>query len=196
MYEFIRGRLAAKSPQQAIVETGGIGYRLTIPLSTYTRLPAQNSNLELYLSHIVREDSETLYAFCTKEERDLFELLLTVSGIGPKTACAVVGHLDVAAFQRAVASSDHRLLSKIPGIGKKSAERLVLEMKDKFQPSSKKTKTPMPLPSSTPLATDATFALINLGYAPAAAHEAVHAALQEKEETDLGRLISKALQNI
>lgn len=196
MYEYIRGRLAEKNPHYAIIEAGGIGYRLTIPLSTYTNLPSLNANVELYLSHIVREDSETLFAFLTKEERNLFEQLLSISGIGPKTACAVVGHLDVASFQRAIATSDHRLLSKIPGIGKKTAERLVLEMKDKLNGPSKKTKTAPSLPQASPLATDAMLALINLGYAPTDAHEAVHATLKEKEETDLGRLITKALQRI
>lgn len=196
MYEFIRGTLFAKSPHQAIIEAGGIGYRLTIPLSTYTRLPAIGTPLELFLSHIVREDSETLYAFLTREERDLFELLLTISGIGPKTANSVVGHVDVSSFQRAVSSSDHRLLSKIPGIGKKTAERLVLEMKDKFQPTSKKGKAPISLPQATPLATDACLALINLGYAPQDAHDAVHEALKGSEETDLGRLITLALRKI
>src|SRR5258708_4277677 len=123
MYESIQGILKEKEPIKAVVEAGGIGYRLAIPLSTYTRLPACETPLKLYLSQVVREDAHTLYAFLLKEERDLFEVLITLSGIGPKTALAIIGHMEMGAFQRAIASADTRLLSKIPGIGKKTAER-------------------------------------------------------------------------
>lgn len=178
-----------------MVETGGIGYRLTIPLSAYSRLPAIKQAVELYLSHIVREDSETLYAFPTKQDRDLFELLLTVSGIGPKTGVAIIGHIDFPTFQKAISSSDIRLLSKIPGIGKKTAERLVIEMRDKFKGTSKKN-----LPTTSidgGIHSDAYSALVNLGYAPADAQHAITEALKKKkDETDLGRLITAALQEL
>jgi len=180
------------------VETAGIGYRLTIPLNTYTKLPALKSPVELYLSHIVREDSEALYAFASKEERDLFEVLLTISGIGPKTAVAIIGHIDISSFQRAIAASDTRLLSKIPGIGKKTAERLVIEMRDKFKTYAKKEKgAPLSFGAGDLLLSDALNALINLGYAPIEAQKAIAAAMEEKkEETDLGRLITTALQKM
>src|SRR5205085_933649 len=133
MYESIQGHLIDKTPLKAVVEAGGIGYRLAIPLSTYTRLPALNTKIQLFLSQVVREDSNTLYAFLLKDERDLFETLITLSGIGPKTALAIIGHIDLGAFERAIAAADVRLLSRIPGIGKKTAERLVIEMRDKFK---------------------------------------------------------------
>ena len=107
MYESIQGVLKDKEPLRAIVEAGGIGYRLSIPLSTYTRLPALETPVRLYLSHVVREDAHTLYAFLHKEERDLFETLTTISGIGPKTAAGIIGHMEIGAFQRAVAASVH-----------------------------------------------------------------------------------------
>lgn len=197
MYEFIQGTLHAKEPLKAVVEAGGIGYRLTIPLSTYQKLPAPHSKVELHLSHIVREDHQALYAFSSKEERDLFEVLLNVSGIGPKTACAIVGHIDLASLHRAVTSSDTRLLSKIPGIGKKTAERLVLELRDQFKGGIVK-KGGIPLPSmGNSIHADAMSALVHLGYAPAEAHRAVSEAIKEKPaEGDLGRLIAFALQKI
>lgn len=195
MYESIKGQLIDKTPLKAVVEVGGIGYRLTIPLSTYTRLPALEKPIQLFLSQVVREDSNTLYAFLLKEERDLFEVLITLSGIGPKTALAIIGHMELGAFQRAIASADVRLLSKIPGIGKKTAERLVIEMRDKFK-GVKKDKT-TPLSAVDGIIGDAMNALLHLGYNPLEAQKAVQAVLEEKkDETDLGKIITAALQKI
>ena len=198
MFESIKGTLIEKTPVKAVIETFGISYRLTIPLNTYTKLPALKTPIELYLSHIVREDSEALYAFTSKEERDLFEILLTISGIGPKTGIAIIGHIDIGSFQRAVAAADTRLLSKIPGIGKKTAERLIIEMRDKFKTYAKKDKaSPAPFGAGDALLSDAFNALINLGYPPISAQKAIAAALEEKkDEKDLGRLITAALQKM
>lgn len=191
MYEAIKGSLKDKEPLKAIVEAGGISYRLTIPLSTYTQLPALESIVHLFLSQVVREDSHTLYAFLAKEERDLFEILIGLSGIGPKTAVAIIGHMEIGSFQRAIASADIRILSKIPGIGKKTAERLVVEMRDKIKGKGQA------VPLAATLMGDAMNALMNLGYNPLDAQKAVQAALQEKkDESDLGRLIAAALQKI
>ena len=195
MYESIQGHLIDKTPQKAVIEAGGVGYRLAIPLNTYTRLPELQKEIRLFLSQVVREDSNTLYAFLFKEERDLFETLITLSGIGPKTALAIVGHLDINAFQRAIHAADIRLLSKIPGVGKKTAERLVIEMRDKFKGG--KAKGGISLSAADGLLGDAMHALLNLGYGPAEAQKAVQAALEEKkEETDLGKIITSALQKI
>jgi Holliday junction DNA helicase RuvA len=195
MYESIKGILKEKDPLKAVVEANGIGYRLTIPLSTYTRLPAPETPVHLHLSQVIREDHHALYAFLVKEERDLFEVLITLSGVGPKTALAIIGHIDLGAFQRAIASADIRILSKIPGIGKKTAERLVIEMRDKLKGFTKKGKS-VPL-SDGDLLTDAMNALLNLGYHPMEAQKALNTALTaNKDETDLGRLIAAALQKI
>ncbi len=194
MYESIKGTLVEKSPHRAVVETGGIGYRLAISLNTYTRLPHSEATIQLFLSQVIREDSNTLYAFFSKEERDLFETLITLSGIGPKTALAITGHLEIGAFQRAIASADVGLLSKIPGIGKKTAERLVIEMRDKFKDIKGKA---MPISAAEGVVGDAMNALLNLGYHPNEAQKAVQAALSEKKgETDLGKIITAALQKI
>ena len=191
MYEAIQGTLKAKEPLKAIVETGGIFYRLLTPISAYARLPAIDHTVLFYLSYVVREDSQTLYAFLEKEERDLFEELTSVSGIGPKTALGIVGHMEIDTFHRAILGSDTILLSKIPGIGKKTAERLIIEMRDHLKKGKGKSL------SSTPsLVGDAMQALVNLGYNLPTAKKAIDSAFQEKEETDLAKLIASALQKI
>lgn len=199
MFESITGILKEKNPIKAVVETHGIAYRLLIPLCTYQRLPSPNTSVLLYLTQVVREDAHILYAFHGKEERDLFELLITLSGVGPKTALSLISHVEVGAFQHAIACADSRLLSKIPGIGKKTAERLIIEMRDKFKAGARKkdARTPLPFAEGNSLSADAMSALTYLGYNPLEAQRAVHAALQErKEETDLARLISASLQKI
>lgn len=193
MFESIKGQLIDKTPNRAVVETNGIGYRLAIALNTYTRLPPQGS-VHLYLSQVIREDSNTLYAFIEKEERDLFETLITLSGIGPKTALTIIGHLEIGAFQRAISAADVKLLSRIPGIGKKTAERLVIEMRDKFKGIKDKGAT---ISQADGVFGDAMNALINLGYNALEAQKALHSVLEEKKgETDLGKVITAALQKI
>jgi len=195
MYESIKGTLIDKTPQKAIVETHGIGYRLAIPLSTYAHLPPLESPVQLFLSQVIREDSNTIYAFLQKEERELFEMLIGVSGIGPKTALGIVGHMDMGAFQRAVTNADTKLLSKLPGIGKKTAERLVIEMRDKFK-GGKEAKS-ISLNSIGGVIGDAMNALIHLGYNPLAAQKAIQSVAKDRpEESDLGKLITAALQKI
>ena len=195
MYESIKGHLIDKGPLKAVVEAGGIGYRLTIPLSTYPRLPPLEKEVHLFLSQVVREDSQTLYAFLLREERDLFETLITLSGIGPKTAVGIIGHMELSAFQKAISSADIRLLSKIPGVGKKTAERLVIELRDKLKSGQKQPITPLGL--SGGIEGDAMNALLHLGYHPLEAQKAIEAALKEKKgETDLGKIITAALQKI
>jgi Holliday junction DNA helicase RuvA len=195
MYESIKGILIEKAPLKAVLEIGGIGYRLAISLGTYTKMPALGNQVQLFLSQVVREDSNTLYAFLTKEERDLFEVLITISGIGPKTGLTITGHMEMSALERAIAANDIRILSKIPGIGKKTAERLVIEMRDKFK-SSRNSK-PLTLSGAEGIVSDAMNALLHLGYNPSEAQKAVLAVLEEKkDENDLGKIISAALQKI
>jgi Holliday junction DNA helicase RuvA len=194
MYESIKGILKEKEPSKAIVEASGIAYRLVIPLSTYSHLPPLESPIHLFLSHIVREDAETLYAFLNKEERNLFEVLINISGIGPKTAAAIVGHMEIQALHQAIGSSDTRLLSKIPGIGKKTAERLVVEMKDKFKGKGKAGSS---LVYEGGLLGDAINALLHLGYNPIDAQRAVKIVLTDQsQEKDLGKIITAALQKM
>src|SRR3954468_4541025 len=132
MITFLDGKLASALPTQAIVNVGGVGYEILIPLSSYDKLPAAGQPVRI-LTHLhVREDAQILYGFMTAAERDLFRLLVNnVSGIGPKLALAVLSGMSVNNFKTAVVNSDVTALSKITGLGKKTAERIILELKDK-----------------------------------------------------------------
>lgn len=199
MFEYIKGTLTETSPLKVTLETHGIGYSLLIPLSTYSKLPQLGKEAVLYVSQVIREDSNKLYGFIHRDDRDLFEKLTNVSGIGPKTALALLGHLDISDLQLAITSTNTTLLCKVPGIGKKTAERLIIEMKDKvLQMSSSKQKTQIAdQEPKNHLFSDALQALINLGYHPLQSQKAVKTVLEaHKNEIDLGALITSALRSI
>lgn len=131
MIAHVRGALVASSPDAAVIDVGGVGYICRVPSSTRSRLPAAGQEVLLHTSLQVREDSMTLYGFLTREEFDLFELLLRVEGIGPKVALGVLSGSTPDSFRRAIAFEDITALCRVPGIGKKTAQRIVLELKDK-----------------------------------------------------------------
>lgn len=128
----LTGRLAAKHPPQVLVDVGGVGYELDVPMSTFYALPATGESVSLFTQLIVREDAHTLYGFATLEERGAFRQLIRISGVGARTALAVLSGLSVADLANAVALQQPATLVKIPGIGKKTAERLLLELKGKM----------------------------------------------------------------
>jgi holliday junction DNA helicase RuvA len=128
----LRGRIASKTPPQLTVDVGGVGYELQAPMSTFFHLPAVGQEVRLLTHLIVREDAHVLYAFGTEEERRLFRSLLKVSGVGPKIALALLSGLSVEAFARCVQTEDVAALTRVPGIGRKTAERLVVEMRDRL----------------------------------------------------------------
>lgn len=189
MYEYFRGKLVEKNQLYAVIEIQGIGYKIFTPLSHYPRLPDEGEGVFLYTSWVIREASQTLYGFLSKRERDLFELLITLSGIGPKTGLSLVGHLEMSDFESAIMTGNVSLLSKVPGIGKKTAERLIVDLKGKFtgfEPSGLK---------QTSLRYDALNALMNLGYSQTTAEKAINQALKEVPlESELSVLISAALK--
>src|SRR5882672_12584085 len=132
MITFLRGKLVEALPTQAIVEVQGVGYEVLIPLSSFDKLPAPGGEVQLLTHLAVREDAHVLYGFMTGAERELFRLLInTVSGIGPKIALNILSGISVTAFRGAVANGDIKALSQISGVGKKTAERIVVELKDK-----------------------------------------------------------------
>jgi len=131
MISYVKGILDHKEPGQAIVDVNGIGYEVFIPLTTYQKLPAIGNQVKLHTYHYVREDAMHLYGFFSQEEKETFELLLTISGVGAKVALSVLSTISVDEFRRSVAQGDMKSLTRIPGIGKKSAERMLLELKDK-----------------------------------------------------------------
>ncbi|WFB37142.1 Holliday junction branch migration protein RuvA [Kiritimatiellota bacterium B12222] len=163
MIEFVSGKLVEKTPTRAIVQTGGIGLQLLIPLSSYDALPALGEEVTLLTQMVVREDSMTLYGFFTPEERETFDLLTTVTGIGPKLGLTALSGMPLSDLQNAIAGGDIKRLNSITGIGKKMAERMVVELKDKIAAAG----IAHPLTSSTPPSShdrDAVLALVALGY--------------------------------
>jgi len=179
---FLRGRLTQALPTQATIEVNGVGYEVFIPLSSYDKLPVIGQSIEV-LTHLhVREDAHTLYGFMTAPERDLFRLLVNhVSGIGPKLALAVLSGMSVNNFKSAVVNNDVAALSKFSGLGKKTAERIVLELKDKVGVAAA-WEAASAIHAPTPeqeQANEAVLALIALGYKQVDAHKAVRD-LQEK----------------
>ena len=183
MITFLHGRLTQALPTQATIEVNGVGYEVFIPLSSYDKLPAIGHSIEM-LTHLhVREDAHILYGFMSAPERDLFRLLVNhVSGIGPKLALAVLSGMSVNHFKAAVVSNDVTSLSKISGLGKKTAERIVLELKDKVGVAAAwevASAAHAPTPEEEQ-ANEAVLALIALGYKQLDAHKSVRD-LQEKE---------------
>ena len=167
MIALVRGTLAYKSTDHVIIDVGGVGYRLFIPLSTFYSLP-ETGEASLYTHTHVREDALLLYGFLTLEEKDLFCILIGISGIGPKLAINILSHIPVADLKNAIAAGDVKRLSGLPGIGKKTAERLVLELKDKVGPvNANRTEagvSSLAGKSSGDLINDVISALVNLGY--------------------------------
>src|SRR3954453_180663 len=133
MITFLHGKLIDALPTHVTLDVNGVGYEALIPLSSFDRLPPPGQPVRLLTQLVVREDSQTLYGFMTPEERDLFRLLVnTVSGIGPKIALGILSGISVTAFRGAVANGDVKALSQISGVGKKTAERIIVELKDKI----------------------------------------------------------------
>ena len=175
MIAHLRGTLLEKHPNQAIVEAAGVGYDVTIPVSTFTLLPEANAEVRLRIHTHVREDAISLFGFLTIEEKLVFERLITVSGIGPKLAIAVLSGLPVDRLVGAIRGGDLNSLTKIPGVGKKTAERIVLELRDKLDGIGGAPSTPAhPREAATSaLDQDVISALLNLGCTRPAAEAAV-----------------------
>jgi Holliday junction DNA helicase RuvA len=179
MITCLHGKLTEALPTQITVDVNGVGYELLIPLSSYDKLPQPGQEIRILTHLVVREDAHTLYGFMTGPERDLFRLLInTVSGIGPKIALNVLSGISVTAFRGAVASSDIKSLSQISGVGKKTAERIVVELRDKIgaaaaweAASAQRARSP-----EGQRVNDAVLALMALGFKQIEAHDAVRAA--------------------
>jgi holliday junction DNA helicase RuvA len=180
MIAFVHGKLVEALPTQAVIDVHGVGYELLIPLSSFDRLPAPGGEVKLLTHLAVREDAHTLYGFVTATERDLFRLLIhTVSGIGPKIALNILSGINAEAFRATVAAGDVKALSQISGVGKKTAERIVVELRDKLGAMASVPVTGaafQQLPEADRKLADAAAALQALGFKPNEAHDAVRAA--------------------
>jgi holliday junction DNA helicase RuvA len=198
MIAALSGRLAEKEPNRVIVDVGGVGYDVAVPLSTYYKLGDAGSDVTLRVHTHVREDTLALYGFATALELQIFERLIGVSGIGPKLALAVLSGIEVADLVRAVHAGDVGRLTAIPGIGKKTAERIGLELKDKL-PAGIVDETAAGTASGAPggeLRQDLLSALLNLGYHRPLAEKAVEAALARVESPVFQTVLKQALREL
>jgi len=187
MITFLDGTLDEALPTQIVVDVQGVGYQVLIPLSSFDRLPQPGARVRMLTQLVVREDAHVLYGFCTRAERDLFQLLTHhVSGVGPKLALAVLSGMSVEHFKSAVVAGDVAAISKVRGVGKKTAERVVLELKDKlgvaaeWEASSAKNA---PAPRDVAVH-DAVLALISLGYKQLDAHKAINQIIEKEPGTE------------
>lgn len=200
MFSFIKGELVHLSPISVVLETGGVGYLIHIPANVFSKLPQIGNPILLHTSYIVREISHTLYGFLSINERETFEILMGVSGIGPKLALSIIGHLSLNDLQKAIISGDIPTICRVPGIGKKTAERMFIELRDKLQdfcprdPSDHAIKINN---SNGQKIRDAMNALINLGYNQMTAQKAIKNTLQDlSDDIDLPTLITVSLKNV
>ena len=173
MIAHLRGRLLSKAPGHAIVECAGVGYDVVISVPTFAALAAEGAEVSLHIHTVVREDTLSLFGFLDRSEKRLFERLITVSGVGPKLAVTILSGLNPERTVTAIRAQDHATLTRIPGVGKKLAERLVVELKDKLEDMA---TAPVTM-SAGPAADDVLSALVNLGYQRPAAQKAIEAAV-------------------
>jgi Holliday junction DNA helicase RuvA len=179
MITFLRGRLIDALPTQATIDVGGVGYEVLLPLSSFDKLPATGAEVHLLTHLVVREDAHVLYGFMSGQERDLFRLLIhNVSGIGPKIALNVLSGMNVTALRGAVAAGDVKALAQISGVGRKTAERIVVELKDKIGAAGAWEASSAQRALSEPdrRLNDAALALVALGFKQPDAHEAARTA--------------------
>jgi Holliday junction DNA helicase RuvA len=195
MIAHLRGRLFAKDPGHAIVEAAGVGYEVIISIPTFTALPAEGAEVSLHVYTQVREDILALYGFVDLKEKRLFERLITVTGVGPKLAVTILSGLNPERTVNAIRAQDHATLTHIPGVGKKLAERLVVELKDKLEDLA---VAPVGVVSAGPAAEDVLSALTNLGYQRLAAQKAIEAAVEKDKSLgqDFDALFRTALKII
>lgn len=186
----LQGTLLDKQIPTLLIDVGGVGYEVDIPLSTYYRLPAPGQPVTLHTHFVVREDAQLLYGFAVKEERALFRALIKISGVGPKLALAILSGIEPEAFLRCIERDDVVTLTKIPGVGKKTAERVVIEMRDKLKEltglAARAPSNVVPIQLVEPLDAvgEAESALVALGYKPAEATKAVAAVKADHDSAE------------
>lgn len=197
MIAHVEGTLAEKSPARAVIDVGGVGFDLTISLSTFEDLPAEGERVRLVTHPYLREETVQLFGFSTATERELFRVLLRVPGVGPKLALAVLSASRPEDFRRAVVQGDTARLSRIPGIGKKSAERLVVELRGKFEADEEGTGGGW-LPGRGGVAEEARLALESLGFKSDKATQAVEKVLARHGDAEptVEELVREALSGV
>jgi Holliday junction DNA helicase RuvA len=188
MIAHLRGRLLSKEPGRCVLEASGVGYEVAITVPTFSALPGAGSEVALHIHTHVREDALALFGFLKREEKQLFERLIGVSGIGPKLAITILSGMPTEQMVGAIRSNDLVSLTKIPGIGRKTAERMVLELREKLEAFAV-----APVPKATPVEEDVLSALVNLGYQRPAAERAIAAAAPKNGASAFDALFREAL---
>jgi Holliday junction DNA helicase RuvA len=196
MIGYLRGRLLKATPERLLVEAGGVGYSVAVSLVTFSELERRGGEVvELHVHTHVREDQLALYGFASERERELFERLITVSGIGPRLAQVVLSGLPTTDLLQAIAGGDVTRLTRIPGVGKKTAERMVVELRDALQALARES-APAPAVAAAASDDDLVAALVNLGYKPAQAEKAVGDARRETPGAAFHELLPQALRRL
>jgi len=198
MIAHLRGLLLSKAPNQAVIECAGVGYELAISVTTFSALAAEGAEASLHVHTHVREDQIALFGFAEAQEKRLFEKLLTITGIGPKLAITVLSGISADRLVLAIRGADHAALTKVPGIGKKTAERVVLELKDKLEDIAVAQDVAGTVHHHGAAGDDALSALINLGYPRPAAQKAIDLASERNPELakDFEALFRAAMASI
>ncbi len=199
MIAYLEGRLTRKTPSQILILVGGVGYKLFIPVSTYYELPEEGQEVRLHVHTHVREDVLALYGFATATEERLFQRLIAVNGVGPALALKVMSGLEPKSLVDAIRSSDLRRLGSIPGVGRKTAERLVVELRDKMAElgvASGEDAARAPLGRVESLRDDVLSALANLGFPRPSAEKSVEAVVREDPEISFEAALKKVLRKL
>lgn len=191
MYEYIKGILTENTPTSVVVETGGIGWQVNIPLSTFEALQNCKGEVKLLLHEVIREDAWILYGFMTERERGLFRLLIGVSGVGPGTAVLILSSLSVDELEQIISSGDHKRLKIVKGIGAKTAERIIVDLKDKIKPSGDTLFIEQTLSSDA--FDEALAALLMLGFPKPQSQKVLTRLFKEEPALRVEQAIKKAL---
>lgn len=198
MYAYIKGEIVDLSEDNVVIECNDIGYNIHVPASMIARLPGVGSTVKIYTYTSVKEDSFNLFGFLSKDELEMFKLLITVSGIGPKGALSIISEMGVNELRLAIISGDSKTISKAPGIGKKSAERIIIDLRNKVDIVSEQDNENVPIMNAftnSDAKNDAIEALTSLGYSPTEALKAVRQ-LNITDEMDSGMILKQALKII
>lgn len=195
MIDYIKGKIVERTPTDMVLECYGIGYKILISLQTYEALNGKDET-KIYIHHYLREDEELYYGFATKDERELFRLLIGVSGVGAATARMMLSSLTTDEIRNAILSEDLNKIKSIKGIGTKSAQRLILELKDKVVKGEGSESTVLFSSSSNPAVEEATTALVMLGFTKPNVSKAISAVLKESPSASLEELIKLSLKKL
>lgn len=199
MIEYIKGELADLSPAMAVVEAGGVGYAMNISLNTYSAIQGKNA-VKLYAFEAIREDAHVLYGFVSKKERELFQLLITVSGIGPNTARMVLSSMSPSELCNSISTGNEKLIKGIKGIGLKTAQRIIVDLRDKIVTLGIAEEIPaggsIQSPVNNQVKDEAVSALTMLGFSPAPSQKVVVSILQERPGAPVEEVIKLALKQI